>query len=91
MGNNLCGILKKKTEDTNGDTGAAIDRENHDGKNLSEEVLYTTIDHGNETTRRKMEHDSEDGCDYATINIPSGPAHEATIKEDWSDDYVLMN
>ncbi|XP_061091589.1 uncharacterized protein si:ch211-214p13.7 isoform X2 [Conger conger] len=91
MGNRLCRILKKQREDTNGDMGTAIDRENRDGRNSSEEVLYTTIDHSNATTQRKMEHDSDDGCDYTIINVPSGPARKASVKEEGTDDYVLMS
>ncbi|KAJ8351516.1 hypothetical protein SKAU_G00229920 [Synaphobranchus kaupii] len=62
-----------------------------DGNLSEEEVLYTTIDHSNSTTQRKMEHDSDDVCDYAIVNMPSGPGHKATINEDCTDDYVLMS
>ncbi|KAG9349001.1 hypothetical protein JZ751_029318 [Albula glossodonta] len=61
------------------------------GKTSKEEVLYATIDHGDADRQRTVVNNDDDGCDYAVINIPSGPAQKAAIREDCTDDYVLMS
>ncbi|KAJ8246630.1 hypothetical protein GJAV_G00253660 [Gymnothorax javanicus] len=89
MGSHLCGVLKRRTEDSNGDFESSLNRENQVGRKLSaDEVLYTTIDHSNKTTQRKKAHDRDDDCDYAIVVIPSEPAHSS--KDDDTNDYVLM-
>ncbi|KAJ8388403.1 hypothetical protein AAFF_G00134290 [Aldrovandia affinis] len=91
MGNHLCGTLNKRKEDADGNEGRATDRKQHSvRKPPKEEVLYATIDHGDEKEQRKTNDDGEDGCDYAVINVSSAPARPAASEEDCMEDYVLM-
>ncbi|KAG7463381.1 hypothetical protein MATL_G00175960 [Megalops atlanticus] len=89
MGNQLCGILKKK-EDADDNDGGTANREN-DEKSSKEEVLYATIDHGEGGAPGNIRESGDDSCDYAIITMPSGLAHKPSIQEDCADDYVLMS
>ncbi|XP_063069013.1 uncharacterized protein si:ch211-214p13.7 [Engraulis encrasicolus] len=58
----------------------------------TEDVLYATIDHGNSSCKRGKNEAARavevDDCDYAIVRIPTKGM--VKIKEDGSDDYVLM-
>lgn len=58
-----------------------------------EDVLYATIDHGDEKTSRHKANrrDSDNDCDYAEVKFPSEAAKKSTNSEDCTDDYVLMS
>ncbi|KAK6309714.1 hypothetical protein J4Q44_G00195950 [Coregonus suidteri] len=85
MGNYMCGTLrKKKNEDED-------DGDNHSSPdNKEEDVTYATIDHNNAKTTGFIEDSGDNDCDYAILNLPTGPTHQPSIKEDCADDYVLM-
>lgn len=61
-----------------------------------EDVLYATIDHGDEripghgtNTGRRDSMDND--CDYAEVKLPSEIAKKSINSEDCADDYVLMS
>ncbi|KAG5282976.1 hypothetical protein AALO_G00036860 [Alosa alosa] len=102
MGNLVCSAKRKKVSDVNNEsdednsTNAAqggqaqiqhkVDKDTNGPK---EEVLYATIDHGNGKKAGNMVQVVEgDDCDYAIVKIPS--EDKLSIREDCSDDYVLM-
>ncbi|KAL2081049.1 hypothetical protein ACEWY4_022902 [Coilia grayii] len=94
MGNLICGLGRKKTSEVRCDSNDYTDVDTRDRDTQKdaapkEEVLYATIDHGNGKTAGNMVKTEEaDDCDYAVVKIPT--ENRPSIKEDCSDDYVLM-
>ncbi|XP_042565749.1 uncharacterized protein si:ch211-214p13.7 [Clupea harengus] len=93
MGNLICGAGRKKTSEAKNESDDNTNADNTGkdtpGTQPKEEVLYATIDHGNgKKAGNVMRIVEGDDCDYAVVNIPS--EDKLSIKEDCSDDYVLM-
>ncbi|XP_034153556.1 uncharacterized protein si:ch211-214p13.7 [Esox lucius] len=87
MGNCSCGKQRKKTNEDGNDSDDPRDPET-DKK--EEDLTYATIDHVNTQTARVIVDSSNSDCDYAVINLPADPGLQSPIKEDCTDDYVLM-
>ncbi|KAL0963414.1 hypothetical protein UPYG_G00306120 [Umbra pygmaea] len=87
MGNCACRRKRKETneEGQDGDDPTAIETDKKD-----EDLTYATIEHCNTQTTRVILEAGNDDCDYAIISLPTVAAPKLPIKEDVSDDYVLM-
>ncbi|XP_062390771.1 uncharacterized protein si:ch211-214p13.7 isoform X2 [Sardina pilchardus] len=86
MGNLVCSARRKKASEANNESDDKVDKDTSGPK---EEVLYATIDHGNgKKTGNTMQIVEGDDCDYAIVKIPS--EDKLSIREDCTDDYVLM-
>ncbi|XP_069010127.1 uncharacterized protein [Embiotoca jacksoni] len=87
MGNCTAGQKKKRKENS------APDDKSTDNK-PNEEVTYAAINHTTLNTSRRTRANTDDDCDYATVNVPAPlqlePESECSSKEECADDYVLM-
>ncbi|GAA6236204.1 uncharacterized protein si:ch211-214p13.7 [Lates japonicus] len=87
MGNCASGTKKKRKGDS------ATDDRSTDTK-PAEDVTYASIDHSTAKGSRTARAQTDDDCDYATVNVPAAlqpePDSECSSKDECADDYVLM-